>query len=395
MRAALILLLAATAAHPQWTLQQSNTTASLRGIHAVTPQIAWASGTEGTVLHTTDGGTTWQRCTTPPNADTLDFRGIQAFDANTAIVMSSGKGDLSRLYKTTNACKSWTLVLKNPEEEGFWDTLQATFDSTKKAAIAMVAGDPVGGYFTAFKLKIPLLGSQRATFIPILKNSTCRQDAEPQFQLPSSLVPCLAQLSDRYLTPLPRKGEALFAASNSSALEDPRSWIGPNLAIITGGTDGPRFLQFRTGICAGLGCEHWVNVNLPLSTSTSAGAFSLASTSGGNWHGVIVGGDYLKPDVANGTAAFSEEEGEKWQAATTLPQGYRSAVTYDPTTKTWLTVGPNGTDISTDDGRNWHALHPSATDTPDADQHWNALSLPFVVGPKGRIGKLNPQALKP
>ena len=62
----------------------------------------------GTVLRTTDDGTTWQTCTTPPNGEHLDLRGIQAFDADTAIVMSSGKGDLSRLYKTTDACKSWT-----------------------------------------------------------------------------------------------------------------------------------------------------------------------------------------------------------------------------------------------------------------------------------------------
>jgi hypothetical protein len=34
-------------------------------------------------------------------------------------------------------------------------------------------------------------------------------------------------------------------------------------------------------------------------------------------------------------------------------------------------------------------------DQPDAHRNWNALSLPFVVGPKGRIGKLHPEALKP
>jgi photosystem II stability/assembly factor-like uncharacterized protein len=47
----------------------------------------------------------------PADAANLDFRGIQAFDASTAIVMSSGKGDLSRLYKTTDACATWKLQL--------------------------------------------------------------------------------------------------------------------------------------------------------------------------------------------------------------------------------------------------------------------------------------------
>jgi hypothetical protein len=31
----------------------------------------------------------------------------------------------------------------------------------------------------------------------------------------------------------------------------------------------------------------------------------------------------------------------------------------------------------------------------DADKNWNALSLPFVVGPDGRIGKLRTNAVKP
>jgi hypothetical protein len=80
----------------------------------------------------------------------------------------------------------------------------------------------------------------------------------------------------------------------------------------------------------------------------------------------------------------------------TFPHGFRSAIAYDAASKTWITVGPNGTDISTDDGRNWRALHPDPAlhEAPDADRNWNALSLPFVVGPHGRIGKMNPHALE-
>jgi hypothetical protein len=106
--------------------------------------------------------------------------------------------------------------------------------------------------------------------------------------------------------------------------------------------------------------------------------------------GVAVGGDYTKPSAIADSAFLTHDGGIKWIQSKTPPHGYRSAVAYSPTTKTWITVGPNGTDISTDDGRNWRPLKPSPTDTPDADQHWNALSLPFVVGPHGRIGVLNP-----
>src|SRR5438874_13081544 len=118
------VLLCATAAtvpyaQAQWTIQDSHTTADLRGIHSIGNGIAWASGTEGTVLRTTNDGKDWQHCATPPDAARLDFRGIQAFDTSTAIIMSSGKGPLSRLYKTTDACQTWKLVFTNPDPEGF------------------------------------------------------------------------------------------------------------------------------------------------------------------------------------------------------------------------------------------------------------------------------------
>ena len=132
-------------------MQDSNTIADLRGIHSVGNGIAWASGTEGTVLRTTDEGATWQRCATPPDAENLDFRGIQAFDQKTAIVMSSGKGGLSRLYKTTDGCQTWKLVLMNPDMPGgFFDAVQMLwplndlvghpFDPTRARGI--LAGTP-------------------------------------------------------------------------------------------------------------------------------------------------------------------------------------------------------------------------------------------------------------
>jgi hypothetical protein len=94
----------------------------------------WASGTQGTILRTTDDGTTWQTCTTPPEAEKLDFCGIQAFDANTAIVMSSGKGDLSRLYKTIDACKSLELDLVSMLAQFFGSKVE--FKHTEAHALA-------------------------------------------------------------------------------------------------------------------------------------------------------------------------------------------------------------------------------------------------------------------
>jgi photosystem II stability/assembly factor-like uncharacterized protein len=143
---ALLALAAPISAHAQWELEESHSTASLRGIDNVGNGIAWASGTNGTVIRTEDGGYLWQPCTTPPGTEKLDFRGIQAFDENTAIVMSSGPGDQSRLYKTTDGCQTWTLLFTNPDPTGFFDALMyvKNFDTT------FILGDPVDGEFRLF-----------------------------------------------------------------------------------------------------------------------------------------------------------------------------------------------------------------------------------------------------
>ena len=87
---------------------------------------------------------------------------------------------------------------------------------------------------------------------------------------------------------------------------------------------------------------------------------------------VTVGGDYKLPDESKDSSASTVQP----------PGGFRSAVAYDAAAKHWIAVGPNGTDISIDDGVTWRAQ-------TGPEQNWNALSLPFVVGPKGRIGKLS------
>ncbi|MDE3202228.1 MAG: hypothetical protein KGN79_15050, partial [Acidobacteriota bacterium] len=112
-----------------WQVQDSGTTAGLRGIYSVDGTVAWASGTDGTVLRTTDGGAHWTKCAIPDektDGATLDFRGVQAWDADTAIVMASGPGAKSRLYKTTDGCGTWTLLFTNPDApNGFWDGFTA------------------------------------------------------------------------------------------------------------------------------------------------------------------------------------------------------------------------------------------------------------------------------
>ena len=281
--------------------------------------------------------------------------------------MSSGKGDLSRLYKTTDGCQTWRLVFTNPDKDGFWDALEFHgYDH------GFILGDPVAGRFVLFFTLDG--GSQWGRVIT------------------GDLQAANAKIG-------------AFAASNSAMTlgYDEMPMFG------TSGPEGP-WLYVPDSVCTSItahenpaacfdGGLRFETVKLLLdSNSPSAGVFSLAvGPTGANV--VAVGGDYGKPNAAAGTAVTTTPWllQPKVAAAETPPHGFRSAVAYDVDAKTWITVGPNGTDISTDDGKNWRALHPDAAmhEAADADRNWNALSLPFVVRPHGRIGKVNSHALAP
>jgi len=129
----------------QWIKQNVNTTASFRGLSIVSEKIVWASGTGGTVIRTVDGGTTWDVMTVP-GAEKLDFRDIEAFDADTAYILSIGTGENSRIYKTVDGGKNWSMEFKNTNEKAFFDAL-ACFDRENCLAVS----DPVEGKFVLIR----------------------------------------------------------------------------------------------------------------------------------------------------------------------------------------------------------------------------------------------------
>ncbi len=345
-------------------MQDSGTTASLRGIDSLNGRVAWASGTGGTVLETTDGGLHWQKCAIPDaGADgaTLDFRGVQAFDAKTAIVMASGPGEKSRLYKTADGCRTWELLFANPDApNGFFDSFWFN------GAQGIVLGDPVNGKF--------------AVFLASKDGRNWKRDEHGGLGLD-------------------KRELAAFAASNSSIA------IGNGLftrAFATGGNSGSFFFsrpftadEEKVGMIVKMVHKElpWKASPIPLGAATqNSGTFSVAyrypvtigacaeCTFNDNSLFVAVGGDYTKPDDSSRTAAWSADGGATWTAAQTTPHGYRSAVQWSDSLHAWIAAGPNGSDISRNDGKTWKPLD---------DGNWNALSLPFVVGPNGRIARLN------
>lgn len=366
-----------------WQMEQSGTTADLRGIHSVGGGVAWASGTNGTVLRTEDSGFEWQGCAMPPGAEKLDFRAVWGWDANTAVVLSSGPGALSRVYRTEDGCAHWTLLFTNPEPGGFYDGLlfvdrehglligDATTSSPKVAPVD-------GGYF-ALRIRVTADGGR--SWAPVV-------------------APSLPADPGKSLYAFPKEG--FFAASNSSAIvQDGWLWLGTNQGRVL--RIPQRLLAFQAAHCAGavdpysrscgIAWLGWQSSATPLAGfGDSAGIFSLAFLSAKA--GMAVGGDYANANGPAATAAWTTDGGQHWALARRPPAGYRSSVACEAGGRRCVAVGPTGSDVSMDGGVTWAGLEstvPGAGGVPRAGE-WNALSLPFVVGPRGRIAKWNGDA---
>jgi photosystem II stability/assembly factor-like uncharacterized protein len=286
MRFLILLLVAATAgAESRPRVQISHTNEALRGVSAVSRDVAWASGTHGTYLRTIDGGRTW----TPeqvPDAGSLDFRAVVAFSAEEAFLMSAGPGDQSRIYYTSDGGKRWQLQFTNANPKGFFDSI-AFWDSRH----GVVLGDPIPD--EAGKLKFEVLQTEDGQ----------NWRAVPPVRLPDAM-----------------EGEGAFAASNTcSAIV--RDGADSNIWFATGGKVARVFHSSDRG-------QSWQVFDTPLVHGPdSAGIFSIAFRDA--MHGVIAGGDYKHPNDDGPNLAFTEDGGKTWRLSLLHPLAYFSAVAYD------------------------------------------------------------------
>lgn len=313
----------------QWVRQSVNTTASFRGLSVVSEKVVWASGTGGTVIRTINGGKKWDVIQVP-DAARLDFRDIEAFDANTAYILSIGNGESSRIYKTTDGGATWKLQFKNTNEKAFFDAI-ACWDNQNCIAMS----DPVDGKF----LFIRNYGGDNWETIE------------------SSAVA--------------RPGQAAFAASGT--------------CLITAGLNHPAFLV--TGgsaaevLFSGNNGRDWETRATPIiSGSPGSGIFSIDMFD--HSEGVMVGGNYEKPDEANNNLAFTTDSGKTWKIGIGLT-GYRSGVAYVDK-KTIIAVGTNGSDITRDGGKTWKKF---GNDVLNAVAAYGEKSV-WAVGSKGGVYKL-------
>lgn len=333
-----LLVATAAALEPTWQLQASGTTERLRAVSAAGETVAWASGNKGTVLRTDDGGAHWS-ARLIPGAEALDFRDIEAIDAQVAYVLSIGPGDKSRIYKTVDAGKGWTLQFTNPDAKAFYDAI-AFWDEQNGLAV----GDPVDGRFTVVRT-----ADGGRTWSPI-----------PEANRPKALP-----------------GDGMFAASGTCLTVQGKgsAWFGTG-----GGASARIFRSTDRGLT-------WSEAATPIVAGTaSSGIFSIAFSD--SQHGLVVGGDYRKEQEPSDNIARTSDGGRTWvSSGSARLRGFRSGIVFVPGSggREAIAVGPAGTDRSADGGITWFPLGEVGFHAVGVGRTGRSL---WAAGEQGRVGRL-------
>lgn len=299
---------------------------SIRGLSVVDDAVVWVSGTEGKAGRSLNGGKNWQWFSIPA-CDSCDFRDIEAFSADKAIVMAIAEP--ARIYLTTNGGQHWEQVYYNDAKGMFLDGMD--FQNEQEG---MAVGDAIGGRFTIIQTK----------------------DGGRSWQpLPG---------------PAAAEGEAVFAASGTSI----RALPGGGYAFSSGGSQS-RFFRYTN--------RKWTVSPTPVvQGSSSTGIFSFAFSSA--MQGVAVGGDYLKPEQTRLNCVITSTGGHTWNAARQGPRGYRSAAEFISGHEV-VATGPSGTDLSPDGGLTWIEISTEGYHAVKKAKKGNAV---YLAGSKGKMAVL-------
>lgn len=310
--------------------------ASFRGLDAVDRRTAWAtagsaSGGDGTVWRTNDGGRSWAEVG-PPGAAGLLFRDVEARSAKEASVLAIGEGEASRIYRTTDGGRTWTETFRNTEAAAFYNCM-AFFPGGREG---LVVSDPVDGRF---------------------RIAATRDGGRSWHVLPSTGMP-------------DSTGEFNFAASGDCLVTSGRdAWFG------SGGATSRIFRSTDLG-------RTWTATPSGIPAGEAAGVFGLAVDD--KRHGIAVGGDFAAPD--DGTDAVSRTcDGRTWSGGGDLEHLGEDVARVPGTRDTLLVVGESGdvagTSLSRDGGRTWTRLSDTGFHTLDCTRDGSC----WAAGGGGRV----------
>ncbi len=302
---------------------------SIRGLSVVSDSVVWVSGSNGYVGKTINGGKTWE-FQQLAKYDSAEFRDIEAFDENIAVVMSSVQP--ACILKTTDGGKTWKEVFRDDRPEIFLDAI----DFYGEKGICL--GDPVQNWFL-------LLSTSDAgnTWQPL--QSTGKITLEQKL--------------------------AAFAASGSVVKMVNKQ----SIYFVTGGEAASVYYTEDAGAT-------WNMMTTTISHgSESTGIFSFDS----NKKNQIIagGGNYLKPDETENNAFFFKNVNQTGDSVQ-IPIGYISCIKFLHTSEI-IACGTNGIAIANLSENNSVWFNKESYNVIGIAKKGNAV---YFAGGNGRIAKL-------
>jgi photosystem II stability/assembly factor-like uncharacterized protein len=307
---------------------QSGNGISLRGLSVVNDQIIWASGNNGMIARSTNGGKEFEWIKVA-GYEKRDFRDIEAFDANTALIMAVDVPAI--ILKTIDGGKSWKKVLEDSTKGMFLDAMD--FSNSQNG---IVIGDPINqNVYLSFTTD---QGNtwKRISFKGYINN----------------------------LVTVP--GEAFFASSGTNI-----KLIGNHFAFVSGGLNARIYFQNR-----------WEDLPI-LKGRESTGANSIAINN--KMSAIIVGGDFTNDTISKSNCVLLNLEKKiTFTLPETAPHGYRSCVSY-LSENGLITCGTSGVDISNDGGKNWTLISKESFHVVQKSKNGAAV---YLAGSNGKIAKI-------
>ncbi len=310
---------------------------SIRGLSVVDDNVVWASGSNGTIARSTDGGRNFE-WSTAAGFEERDFRDIEAFDSNTALIMAVAEPAI--ILKTKDGGKTWKKVFEDTTKGMFLDAM----DFTDKNKMGIVAGDPINN----------------KPFLAVTRDS-----GESWKKMEEGTV------NETF-----EKGEAFFAASGTNI----------NLIEKDRGNEVHIFL-----VSGGMRSKFYYDNNadsLPIIQGKESQGANSIDVNPETKEAVITGGDFTNDTSKTNNCVLIKYLGSakiSYSFPQSPPNGYRSCVIYVNTDKL-ITCGTNGVDISNDGGRNWKFISTQSFHVCQKAKKGNKV---FLAGANGKIGILS------
>lgn len=319
-----------TAQQPTVEILTTGNKTSLRGLSVVNDNVIWVSGSGGTVGKSSNGGKNWKWMTVK-GFDTTEFRDIEAFDANTAIIMAIAEP--AYILKTTDGGDSWKIVYENKTKGMFLDAMDF-FNPNH----GIVVGDPI----------------KNQVFLAVT------DDGGDTWK----------EIKDK--RPMADSGEAFFAASGTNI----RLFGSEKIFFVSGGKKSRLFSESGT-------------TTLPIiQGKETTGANSIDVYDNGNMKAskqmAVVGGDFSAAASSENNCFITTDGGKTWKAPKEPPHGYRSCVEY-LSKDDLLSCGLNGVDYSFNGGKTWQWISKESFHVCRIAKLGNTI---FLAGNNGKIGKI-------